>query len=336
VTYNQHLYPAPEFKESVRRTVSTWGRDTQSTVARLHVGIVGAGSVGSIVAEAFARTGVERITLIDFDTVEKVNLDRLLHATEEDAAAARSKVEVLAAALRRGATAHNFQVETCEYAVSEEVGFRNALDCDVLFSCVDRPWGRSVLNFIAHAHLIPVIDGGIAASVTAMQRLRRADWRAHIAGPGRRCLACLGQFDPGLVSTEREGRLDDPSYIAGLAQDHPLRRNENVFAFSLGAASLQVLQALSMVVAPLGISNPGAQMYHFTTGRLDIEPESGCESACPYPTMIGRGDRTGFLVTGRYGAAEVARATRVSRLGADSRGFWRTNFARARRIFAAR
>jgi molybdopterin-synthase adenylyltransferase len=136
VTYNQHLYPAPEFKESVRRTVSTWGRDTQSTVARLHVGIVGAGSVGSIVAEAFARTGVERITLIDFDTVEKVNLDRLLHATEEDAAAARSKVEVLAAALRRGATAHNFQVETCEYAVSEEVGFRNALDCDVLFRCV--------------------------------------------------------------------------------------------------------------------------------------------------------------------------------------------------------
>jgi molybdopterin/thiamine biosynthesis adenylyltransferase len=43
-----------------------------------------------LVAEALARVGVERITLLDFDTVEMHNLDRLLHARQRDALLARA------------------------------------------------------------------------------------------------------------------------------------------------------------------------------------------------------------------------------------------------------
>jgi hypothetical protein len=74
VTYADHLIPRPRFKEELRRTVSSWGEEIQVSLARLRIGIVGAGSVGSIVAEALARTGIQHITLIDFDTVERVNL----------------------------------------------------------------------------------------------------------------------------------------------------------------------------------------------------------------------------------------------------------------------
>lgn len=35
------------------------------------------GSVGSIIAEALLKSGVRTVTLIDFDTVELKNLDRL-------------------------------------------------------------------------------------------------------------------------------------------------------------------------------------------------------------------------------------------------------------------
>lgn len=78
---------------------STWRLEH---LARLRVGVVGAGSVGALVAEALARTGVQHIRLIDFDSVETVNRDRLLHTSGIDVYLARSKVETLARG-RRGA-----------------------------------------------------------------------------------------------------------------------------------------------------------------------------------------------------------------------------------------
>ena len=48
-------------------TVSVWGEAAQQQLVRAHVGIVGLGSVGSLVAEAVARMGLRRLTYIDFD-----------------------------------------------------------------------------------------------------------------------------------------------------------------------------------------------------------------------------------------------------------------------------
>jgi molybdopterin-synthase adenylyltransferase len=311
VTYNDRLMPPPPLKEEQRRTVSSWGRGAQEDLARLRVGIVGAGNVGSIVAEALARTGVARITLIDFDTVETVNLDRLLHATRRHALMRWPKVRSLGHGLKLSATADAFCVDELENSIAEEDGFRAALDCDILFSCVDRPWGRSILNFIAYAHLLPVVDGGIQVETKGEAGLRRADWKTHIASPDRRCLECLGQYNAGLVSAEREGYFDDPKYIAGLPADHPVRRNENVFAFGLSAASFEVLQMLMMVIAPFGIANAGAQMYHFVPGLLDEPRFEPCNENCPYPGLIARGDSTGLVLTALHKKAEEARMGRA-------------------------
>ncbi|MDD5584337.1 MAG: ThiF family adenylyltransferase [Candidatus Omnitrophica bacterium] len=299
ITHADHLNPAPRFKKELARTISAWGEKKQADLARLRIGIVGAGSVGSIVAETFARMGIKRITLIDFDRVEHINLDRLLHATRIDAFLRRPKVSVLARALRKSATAEKFRVDQLQRSVYEKEGYRAALDCDVLFSCVDRPLGRSVLNFIAYAHLIPVVDGGVRVETTKSGKLKRADWKAHIASPERRCLECLDQYDPGLVSADKEGYFDDPKYIQGLA-DNSLKQNENVFAFGLNVASLEVLQLLMMVIVPLGISDAGAQLYHFVPGKLDVSDMNKCDENCFYPGLIARGDCTGIKVTGQH------------------------------------
>lgn len=309
VTWNDNLRPRPLFRSLQARTVSAWGEDAQAALARLHIGVVGAGSVGALVAEALARVGIEWITLFDFDTVEMINLDRLLHARPRDARLRRAKADVLARALRHSATAQHPRIRALDLSVTEPDGLAYALDCDVIFSCVDRPWPRAVLNLAAYAHLIPVVDGGVLVR-TGPQGLRGAEWRAHLAAPGRACLECLGQYDPGLVSLERTGMLDNPSYIAGLDSNHPLRRNENVFPFSAAAAANEVLQLLTAVITPNGIGDLGANLFHFATGTLDNITDN-CQPGCFYSTTLrAAGDAHGLAVTGTHHAAERARADR--------------------------
>ena len=310
VTYTDNLLPPPEFREELKRTISVWGMKKQQNLARLRVGVVGVGSVGSMVAEILARVGIQNLRLIDFDVVEQHNLDRLLHASRDDYQKRRRKVDVLAKALRKSATAKDFVIKAIPYSVTEEEGFREALDCDVLFSCVDRPWGRYVMNLIAYAHLIPVVDGGIAVHTKEDGSLLGADWQAHTALPTRRCLECLGQYDPGYVDMERRGFLDDPSYIQSLPKDHALKRNENVFPFSSSLASLQVLQMLSMAIAPLGISDVGTQNYHFVSGTMDTDDMGPCEEYCVYPSLIGLGDYCQIPATGEHPKAHDIRAHR--------------------------
>lgn len=303
------LIPPPPEIEAQIRTVSAWGYRKQAELSRLRVGVVGAGSVGSMVAEALARTGVSKVTLIDFDTVKTHNLDRSLHSTRLDAYLGRAKVTALGRALKRSATARNFQVYKAMHSVAEPEGFTAALDCDVLFSCVDRPLGRGVLNFISYAHLIPVIDGGIRIEVDVNQQMKAADWKIQTASPGRRCLECVGQYTPAMVSLEREGFLDDPKYIQGLSKDDLLLRNENVFAFSANVASFELLQLLQMVIAPAGINDSGEQMYHFVPAIFDPPVFGACKSNCPFPKLIAKGDRSGITITSPSVVAETARGT---------------------------
>lgn len=314
VTYDERLRPVPGFRPELERTVSSWGPEVQADLARLKVGVVGAGSVGALVAEALARMGIQDLLLLDFDTVETVNLDRLLHARRRDADLARSKVEVLRRALVRSATAASPRVEALEWSVVEERGFRAALDCDVLFSCVDSPGARLVLNIVAYAHLIPVVDGGVRVETPGGRRLRSADWRAHVAAPGRRCMGCIGQFDQDRAGLDLGGLLDERSYIEGLPEDDPVRANQNVFAFGMGAASLEVLQFLSMVVAPCEVPDVGNHNHHFVNGHLDVET-GGCRPDCPYSGgMLATGDASSPVLS-RHALAERKRDERARRAG---------------------
>jgi hypothetical protein len=265
-----------------------------------------------MVAESLARSGVQDITLIDFDTVEVANLDRLVHATELDARLSRSKVETLSRALKAVATAAEPNIRSLESSVVENRGFKAALDCDVIFSCVDRPWPRAALNYIAYAHLVPVVDVGIRILTTKSERLRIASWRSHVATPERCCLECLGQFNRGDVTAERDGSLDDPSYIQGLPRDHHLVLRQNVFAFSQGAAALAMEQFLRMVVAPGGLSDIGAQRHQFKLGTTDCDIGK-CDTTCIYSASQASGDESlsTFLPTGTHTRAEQVREERA-------------------------
>lgn len=305
VSFNETLLPRPQPSAELLRTISSWGEISQSNLARLHIGIVGLGSVGSIVAENLARLGVKNITLIDFDRVERKNRDRVLYAYKNTIGGL--KVDVIAKGLRLSSTAKGFIVNAVPYSIIEERGLKAALNCDILFSCVDRPWARYILNSIAYAHLIPVIDGGISVRVKDNGNIRGAEWKAHTICPGKQCLECSEQYSAELVALEMSGDLDDPSYIKGLPKEHLIHSNQNVFSFSLSLAALEMQQLLTMVIQPSGISDTGTAIYHFVDGSLDKILKLVCNSNCTKPDEIGSGDLVNYKLIAKHKRAEESR-----------------------------
>lgn len=60
------------------RLESLIGKDKLKLLKNKHILICGVGGVGSFVAEALARSGVGKITLVDFDKIDPSNLNRQL------------------------------------------------------------------------------------------------------------------------------------------------------------------------------------------------------------------------------------------------------------------
>lgn len=271
---------------ALERTTSVWGNDAQERLARLRVAVVGLGSVGSAVAEGLARMGVETLTLIDHDTIEERNLDRLTNADKRDIG--KAKVDVAEAAVKRFSTASQVRVLSLPQRCDEPEAIAALVDCDAVFSCVDRPWPRRILNQLSMAALIPVVDAGILVRRKG-DRLVGADCHVRIVGPGRRCLQCWRSFDPSEAAMDRDGLLDDPNYIKQMDPADPLLARANVFPFAMTAAALSLTQYAAMVIGP--IHNLGDQNLHFVTGRIDAAADVGCEPDCPYPGLTGLGDQ---------------------------------------------
>jgi molybdopterin-synthase adenylyltransferase len=281
ISFHPELNPAPPITEEQVATRSVWGETAQSAIARTRVGVVGLGSVGSIVAEALSRTGVQHITLIDHDVIELRNLDRTLGAYPDDARGRTRKVDASQRLLRRSHTAEHFEAIAIPHSLITEEGLRAALDCDVLICCVDRPWPRHILNKLAYLHLIPVIDGGILARVTEIGTLAHVDWTIQTVGPERACLYCLAALLRSDAVLDRDGLLDDPDYIQGLSpaeRERYMRRN--VFAFSLSVAAHEILQLVGLISGNARVGGVGPQRYRAYPGVMEVEQSSACNDNC--------------------------------------------------------
>jgi hypothetical protein len=104
--------------------------------------------------------------------------------------------------------------------------------------------------------------------------------------------------------------FDDPSYMSGLANDHPLKRNENVYPFSTNLASLEFLQLVALAGGLTQIDSFGVQRYHFVAGILESDDSIQCRPSCDIEAITARGDSY-FSLTGRDQTAEEARRRQV-------------------------
>ena len=80
-------------KEYFQRTELLLGEDTVQSIAEKKVIVFGVGGVGSWCAEGLIRSGIQKLTIVDFDCVCATNINRQLMATPTTIG--QAKVDVL-------------------------------------------------------------------------------------------------------------------------------------------------------------------------------------------------------------------------------------------------
>ena len=269
-----------------RRTVDSWGERKQRDLEALRIGVVGVGSVGSVVAEGLARVGVSEIVLIDHDVVEEHNLDRLLNAHRKDIG--RLKTDVAENAIRAASTADGVVVANYPRKVQHRESYAAARDCDILVSCVDSPVARDLLNRIAHRDGVLVVDGGVdVRKAPGTESMNAARWKAHVAGPYTECLRCKRQYTSSDIMLELDGSWNNPNYIKGSGAS--ALRSENVFGLSLATGSELLNMALRVVVADAWWPAQSGLERNFVTGRTTAH-DGACHEGCSVKDECWTGD----------------------------------------------
>lgn len=133
------------------RLESLIGKDKLKMLKNKHILICGVGGVGSFVAEALARSGVGKLTLIDFDNIDPSNLNRQLMTTKENIG--KVKVEELKKRLE--------EVSDCKINVKNlyiDETFKLDKKYDYVIDCIDSLNSKFHLVKICHKDNVPVIS----------------------------------------------------------------------------------------------------------------------------------------------------------------------------------
>jgi tRNA A37 threonylcarbamoyladenosine dehydratase len=239
-----------------------------------HVVVVGIGGVGSWAAEALARSGVGRLTLIDLDHLAESNVNRQLHAL--CSTLGQSKVEAMQqriAQINPAAQVHaldDFVTPANWDALLQQTTARNGQPQALIDACDQRSaketlaaWAlRSPLHFITcgaaggkrQAQRIEVADLSAVTHDPLLARLRAQLRRAHAAaakGPmGLNCVFSREPVAPPDPSCSTEGAGDGSLNCHGYGSSVAVTAG-----FGMVAASW-VLERLAGAVRAAGSKGP--------------------------------------------------------------------------------
>ncbi len=153
-----------------------YGQAAMERLWSASVTVVGIGGVGSWAVEALARSGIGRITLVDFDEVCVTNVNRQLHALE--GTLGRSKVAVMAERVASiSPYCEVFGVERFfTPATADEV--LAAGGCNgprAVIDAIDTVKDKALLLAECHRRGLPVVTCGAAGGKRDLTRIQVAD-----------------------------------------------------------------------------------------------------------------------------------------------------------------
>jgi len=148
-----------------------YGAANLARFARARVAVVGLGGVGTWAAEALARSGVGRLTLVDLDHVTESNTNRQIHALDDEF----GKAKVLAMARRVEAIHPLAQVRAVEEFVAADNVHVLLTDVELIVDCIDQASAKAAIAAFARDRGIDLVTCGGAGGRKDPARIRCDD-----------------------------------------------------------------------------------------------------------------------------------------------------------------
>ncbi|MWV42283.1 thiazole biosynthesis adenylyltransferase ThiF [Paenibacillus sp. HJL G12] len=151
-----------EDRYSRQERFTPFGTGGQRKLGESHVLIIGAGALGTSIAETLARAGVGHLTIADRDYVEWSNLQRQQLFSEEDASlrlpkavAAKQRLQQINSSIQIDSFVMDVKVEELESLIN---------GVDLIMDGTDNFDTRLLMNDIAQKYNLPWIYGGCVGS----------------------------------------------------------------------------------------------------------------------------------------------------------------------------
>ena len=265
----------------------------------MSVGVVGCSGTGSPVIEQLVRLGVNRLLLVDPDTVETKNLNRIINSTIKDAESNNPKVLAIADAIKR--IGLGTKVDCRQVNIYDDVETLKALiQCDVVFGCMDSVDGRHLLNQLCSFYLIPYFDLGVKLEADGLGGIKQICGSVHYIQPCKSSLLTRGVYtieDLRASSQHRKNpeefeNLKKNSYIKNVNVNSPA-----VISVNMQVASHAINEFLNRI-HPFKSDHPSnyaASSIDISEGYIVNSNESDFEIDAYLKKKSGRGDMSPFI-----------------------------------------
>lgn len=180
-----------------------YGQHVLPLFAEADICVVGIGGVGSWVAEALARSGIGRITLIDMDDVCITNTNRQIHALKEQVG--RAKTEVMAERIR----SINPECQVIcidDFITPDNTAQLMSAGYDYVIDAIDSIRPKAALLAWCRRNKIPLISVGGAGGQTDPTQIQVRDLAKTIQDPLAAKLRERLKQDFGIVKNSK-GKL---------------------------------------------------------------------------------------------------------------------------------
>lgn len=164
------------------------------------VTIVGVGGLGSVIAEHLIHMGFHHLNLIDHDTLEISNMNRIVGAYYEDAANKSYKVDVVKrhlAAINPHAHINALRNDIHDKDVEQDVALS-----DWIILATDNHSSRLKAQALSMQYFVPLISAGVNITVNNNTIEDMSGEVITVRVGDRLCLNCLKRINPIKVASE--------------------------------------------------------------------------------------------------------------------------------------